>query len=80
MKSKINRRLILNLGLTNLTINLPEKSKANNPALRALTEIKVKTVNITGKMTADLNFNANKIGNKSFLNLEERETETIKIK
>lgn len=56
-------------------MNLPAKSKANDPALRAFNETKVKMVKITGMMTADLSFNANKIGSKSFLNLEERATE-----
>lgn len=47
--------------------HLPDSTKATRPTLSALSEMSAKMVNTMGRITADLNFKASKIGTKSFL-------------
>lgn len=47
--------------------HLPDSTKATRPTLSAFSEMSAKIVKTMGRITADLNFKASKIGTKSFL-------------
>lgn len=47
--------------------HLPDSTKATRPTLSAFNEMSAKMVKTMGRITADLNFRASKIGTKSFL-------------
>lgn len=49
--------------------NSPANKRAMSPTFKALSETRVRSVKTTGRITADLNLSANKIGNMSFLSL-----------
>lgn len=62
-----------------INFNLPANSNAINPTFSAFNDTRVRRVKTTGRITADLNLRANKIGNISFFSLP-RASEKLKEK